>query len=98
MIFSHAVPEIFAVAAMLVICAVALIIYNPVMAAALLWVAPFAGLLIYLSRKFQFKNFKHTYNAARVITEDIQESLENIQEIKSYCVPRLKANSCQESS
>ena len=85
MIFAHAVPEIFAVAAMLVICAVALIIYNPLMAAALLWVAPFAGLLIYLSRKLQFKNFKHTYNAARVITEDIQESLENIQEIKSYC-------------
>ena len=85
MIFSHAVPEIFAVAAMLVICAVALIIYNPLMAAALLWVAPFAGLLIYLSRKLQFKNFKHTYNAARVITEDIQEGLENIQEIKSYC-------------
>ena len=85
MIFSHAVPEIFAVATMLVICAVALIIYNPLMAAALLWVAPFAGLLIYLSRKLQFKNFKHTYNAARVITEDIQESLENIQEIKSYC-------------
>ena len=85
MIFSHAVPEIFAVAAMLAICAVALIIYNPLMAAALLWVAPFAGLLIYLSRKLQFKNFKHTYNAARVITEDIQESLENIQEIKSYC-------------
>ena len=85
MIFAHAVPEIFAVAAMLVICAVALIIYNPLMAAALLWVAPFAGLLIYLSRKLQFRNFKHTYNAARVITEDIQESLENIQEIKSYC-------------
>ncbi len=85
MIFAHAVPEIFAVAAMLVICAVALIIYNPLMAAALLWVAPFAGLLIYLSRKLQFKNFKHTYNAARVITEDIQECLENIQEIKSYC-------------
>ena len=85
MIFSHAVPEIFAVAATLVICAVALIIYNPLMAAALLWVAPFAGLLIYLSRKLQFRNFKHTYNAARVITEDIQESLENIQEIKSYC-------------
>ena len=85
MIFAHAVPEIFAVAAMLVICAIALIIYNPLMSAALLWVAPFAGLLIYLSRKLQFKNFKHTYNAARVITEDIQESLENIQEIKSYC-------------
>jgi ATP-binding cassette subfamily B protein len=85
MIFAHAVPEIFAVAAMLVICAVALIIYNPLMAAALLWVAPFAGLLIYLSRKLQFGNFNHTYNAARVITEDIQECLENIQEIKSYC-------------
>lgn len=85
MIFAHAVPEIFAVGAMLIICAIALIIYNPLMAAALLWVAPFAGLLIYLSRKLQFKNFKHTYNAARVITEDIQEGLENIQEIKAYC-------------
>jgi len=98
MIFSHAVPEIFAVAAMLVICAVALIIYNPLMAAALLWVAPFAGLLIYLSRKLQFKNFKHTYNAARVITEDIQESLENIQEIKSYCEEERVSKALDEHS
>lgn len=85
MIFAHAVPEIFAVGAMLIICAIALFIYNPLMATALLWVVPFAALLIYLSRKIQFNNFKHTYNSARVITEDIQESLENIQEIKSYC-------------
>ena len=85
MIFAHAVPEIFAVGAMLVLCAIALFIYNPLMATALLWVVPFAALLIYLSRKIQFNNFKHTYNSARVITEDIQECLENIQEIKSYC-------------
>ncbi len=85
MIFAHAVPEIFAVGAMLVLCAIALFIYNPLMATALLWVVPFAALLIYLSRKIQFNNFKHTYNSARVITEDIQEGLENIQEIKSYC-------------
>ena len=85
MIFSHAVPEIFAVAIMLLICAVALIIYNPLMGIALLWVAPFAGLLIFFSRKMQFKNFKHTYDSGRVISEDIQECLENIQEIKAYC-------------
>ena len=85
MIFAHAVPEIFAVAIMLFICAVALIIYNPLMGIALLWVAPFAGLLIFLSRKMQFKNYKHTYDSGRVISEDIQECLENIQEIKAYC-------------
>ena len=85
MIFSHAVPEIFAVAIMLLICAVALIIYNPLMGIALLWVAPFAGLLIFFSRKMQFKNYKHTYDSGRVISEDIQECLENIQEIKAYC-------------
>ena len=85
MIFAHAVPEIFAVGFMLLICAVALIIYNPLMGIALLWVAPFAALLIYLSRKMQFKNYKHTYDAGRTITEDIQECLENIQEIKAYC-------------
>ncbi len=85
MIFSHAVPEIFAVGAMLVLCAIALFIYNPLMATALLWVVPFAGLLIFISRKMQFKNYKHTYDSGRVISEDIQECLENIQEIKAYC-------------
>ena len=85
MIFSHAVPEIFAVGIMLLICAVALIIYNPLMGIALLWVAPFAGLLIYISRKLQYRNYKHTYDSGRVISEDIQECLENIQEIKAYC-------------
>ena len=85
MIFSHAVPEIFAVGAMLVLCAIVLFIYNPLMATALLWVVPFAGLLIFTSRKMQFKNYKHTYDSGRVISEDIQECLENIQEIKAYC-------------
>jgi ATP-binding cassette subfamily B protein len=85
MIFSHAVPEIFAVGAMLVLCAIVLFIYNPLMATALLWVVPFAGLLIFISRKMQFKNYKHTYDSGRVISEDIQECLENIQEIKAYC-------------
>ena len=84
MIFSHAVPEIFAVGIMLIICAVALIIYNPLMGIALLWIAPFAGLLIYISRKLQYRNYKHTYDSGRVISEDIQECLENIQEIKAY--------------
>lgn len=98
MIFSHAVPEIFAVAIMLLICAVALIIYNPLMGIALLWVAPFAGLLIFFSRKMQFKNYKHTYDSGRVISEDIQECLENIQEIKAYCEEESICNAIDEHS
>ena len=98
MIFSHAVPEIFAVGIMLIICAVALIIYNPLMGIALLWVAPFAGLLIYISRKLQYRNYKHTYDSGRVISEDIQECLENIQEIKAYCEEESVCNAMDEHS
>ena len=115
MIFAHAVPEIFAVAAMLVICAIALIIYNPLMSAALLWVAPFAGLLIYLSRKLQFKNFKmYGYNESP-LTMTFRKALKTFKKssptakkkasAKHWMTtpsftksPRLRANSCLESS
>ena len=84
MIFSHAVPELFAVIIMLIVCCVGLAFYNPYMTIALFWVVPFAAMIIVLSKKKQNAAFVGTYNSGRVVAEAIQEGLENVQEIKSY--------------
>lgn len=84
MIFSHAVPELFAVIIMLIVCCVGLAFYNPYMTIALFWVVPFAAMIIVLSKKKQNAAFVGTYNSGRVVAETIQEGLENVQEIKSY--------------
>ena len=84
MIFSHAVPELFAVIIMLIVCCVGLAFYNPYMTIALFWVVPFAAMIIVLSKKKQNTAFMGTYNSGRVVAEAIQEGLENVQEIKSY--------------
>jgi ATP-binding cassette subfamily B protein len=84
MIFSHAVPELFAVIIMLIVCCVGLAFYNPYMTIALFWVVPFAAMIIVLSKKKQNTAFMGTYNSGRVVAETIQEGLENVQEIKSY--------------
>ncbi|MDY6283666.1 MAG: ABC transporter ATP-binding protein [Fibrobacter sp.] len=84
MIFSHAVPELFAVIIMLIVCCAGLAFYNPYMTIALFWVVPFAAMIIVLSKKKQNAAFVGTYNSGRVVAEAIQEGLENVQEIKSY--------------
>ena len=84
MIFSHAVPELFAVIIMLIVCCVGLAFYNPYMTIALFWVVPFAAMIIVLTKKKQNAAFTGTYNSGRLVAEDIQEGLENVQEIKSY--------------
>lgn len=84
MIFSHAVPELFAVIIMLIVCCAGLAFYNPYMTIALFWVVPFAAMIIVLSKKKQNAAFVGTYNSGRVVAETIQEGLENVQEIKSY--------------
>ncbi|MBP5246266.1 MAG: ABC transporter ATP-binding protein [Fibrobacter sp.] len=84
MIFSHSVPELFAVIIMLAVCGVGLFIYNPCMTIAMFWVVPFAAFVIFFTKKQQNKAFRETYDASRIVAEDIQEGLENIQEIKSY--------------
>ena len=84
MIFSHAVPELFAAIGSVTIIGIMLFCYNWKMSIALFWVVPAAALLIALSKKIQDRWFENSYNARRVIMEDIQEGLENVQEIRSY--------------
>lgn len=84
MIFSHAVPELFAAIGSVTVIAIMLFCYNWKMSIALFWVVPAAALLIALSKKIQDRWFVNSYNMRRVVIEDIQEGLENVQEIRSY--------------
>ena len=82
--FSHAVPQLFAAAASILLIAAALFIYNWRLALALFWVVPLAAGIIFLSKKIQHKGFKRGYETKRNVSEHIQEGLDTIQEIKSY--------------
>lgn len=82
--FSHAVPQIFASILGIFLIAVGLFSYHWQLATALFWVVPFAGAIILISKKKQYKEFLSGYKVKREVTEKIQEGLETIQEIKSY--------------
>lgn len=82
-LFSHAVPQLFA-SVISVLIATGLFFYDWRLALALFWVAPVAALLIFFSKKAMNKSFAAHYVVKRGVTEQIQEGLEQIQEIKAY--------------
>lgn len=84
MIFSHSVPQLFASAASIVLITIALFFFNWQLALSLFWVVPFAGLIIVFSKKKLNSEFESNYHIKREVTEQIQEGIEEIQEIKSY--------------
>ena len=83
-IFSHAVPHIYATAISTGIIALMLIIYNPKLAFAALWVIPISLLIIFLSRKSQKKIVQSWIDDNRKVFDDLQEKIEQIEQIKSY--------------
>lgn len=83
--FSHAVPQLFASLISMVIIAVSLFCYDWRLALALFWVVPVALLSQALARHTLDKGFSALYRVKRTVTEQIQEGLECVQEIKSYC-------------
>lgn len=82
--FSHAVPQLFASVISIILIAAGLFIYNWQLSLALFWVVPVAATVILLSKKMQRKNNKIVYDKKRNVTEQIQQGLETIQEIKAY--------------
>ncbi|MGL6198816.1 MAG: ABC transporter ATP-binding protein [Lachnospiraceae bacterium] len=81
--FSHTVPQFWGAVISTIIMCIALVCFNPMMGAALLWVAPVAFLIILLSRKWQQKlGLKHI-QAKNDLADSIQECLENVLEIKA---------------
>ena len=83
-IFSHAVPQIYSTAVSTSIIALMLIIYNPKLAFAALWVIPISLLIIYLSRESQKKTVQSWIDDNRKVFDDLQEKIEQIEQIKSY--------------
>ena len=83
-IFSHAVPQIYSTAVSTSIIALMLIIYNPKLASAALWVIPISLLIIYLSRESQKKTVQSWIDDNRKVFDDLQEKIEQIEQIKSY--------------
>lgn len=84
-IFSHAVPQLFASVLSMFIIAVSLFFYDWRLAVALFWVVPMALATLLLARHPLDKAFVHLYHVKRGVTEQVQEGLECVQEIKSYC-------------
>lgn len=82
--FSHAVPQLFASCFSILLIAVGLFFINWQLSIALFWVVPFAGAIILVSKKLQYREFLSGYKVKREVTECIQDGLETVQEIKSY--------------
>jgi len=82
--FSHAVPQLFASILTVIFISIGMFIYNWQMALSLFWVVPVATATILLSRRVMDKIHRKHYMDKRNVTEQIQEGLETIQEIKAY--------------
>ena len=84
MLFSHAVPQIYAAVTSIFLMGVMLFFYNWKMSIAVFWVVPVAVLIFYVSRKTQNSMHRELYNMKRGISDNIQEGLDSVHEIKSY--------------
>jgi len=82
--FSHSVPQLFASIISIILIAVGMFFYNWQLSLALFWVVPVALVLILVAKSKIGKDFKRNYLDKRNVTEQIQEGLDTIQEIKSY--------------
>lgn len=82
--FSHAIPQMFASVLSMLAIAVSLFCYDWRLALALFWVVPLGGGVLLLARRRLDRTFEHLYRVKRGVTEQVQEGLECVQEIKSY--------------
>lgn len=82
--FSHAVPQLFASIISIALIAVGMAFYNWQLTLALFWVVPIALAVILLAKRNMRKGNESNYLNKRAVSEQIQEGLETIQEIKSY--------------
>lgn len=82
--FSHSVPQLFASVISILLIALGMFFYNWLLSLALFWLVPVSLLMILVAKNKMSKDFKRNYQDKRNVTEQIQEGLDIIQEIKSY--------------
>ena len=83
-LFSHSVPQLYAAVATTVLMGVMMFFYNWQLSLAVFWVVPVAILVFFLSRKFQNTMHLELYQVKRGISDEIQEGLDSVHEIKAY--------------
>ena len=91
-IFSHAVPHIYATAISTAIISVLLLCYNFKLALATLWVIPVALFLFSLSKKKNKKINNEWVKSSRAVFDVLQESIDQIGEIKAYNLEEKSLN------
>nr|WP_314759119.1 ABC transporter ATP-binding protein [uncultured Porphyromonas sp.] len=82
--FSHAVPQLFASLISVVLIILSLCFYDWRLSVALLAPLPLAVLIHLGTQRLLRGRFQENYRLKRQVTEDIQQGLENICEIKAY--------------
>ncbi len=83
-IFSHAVPHIYSTIISTTILSLMFLNYNWKLGIAALWVIPVSILIFSLSKKKQRKTIDKWIKSSRLVFDDLQENIEQIEEIKSY--------------
>jgi ATP-binding cassette subfamily B protein len=81
--FSHAVPQLFAAVASILLIVAGLFFYNWQLTLALFWAVPLAAAIILVSKKKMSRLNKAYYQAKRDVSEHVQEGLDCVREIKS---------------
>ncbi|MDP8051389.1 ABC transporter ATP-binding protein [Pasteurella atlantica] len=84
MLFSHAVPQIFAAAISMSVMGLSMFFYDWRMSLAMFWVVPVDFLVFYLSKQKMQRNHDVIYAQRLLISEQIQNGMDMVQEIKSY--------------
>ena len=82
--FSHAVPQLIASLLSILLITIGMAFYDWALTLALFWVVPISLAVIVLSKRKLHKQNRTNYLNKREVTEQIQEGLDTIQEIKSY--------------
>lgn len=83
-IFSHAVPHIYSTIISTTILSLMILNYNWKLGITALWVIPVSILIFSLSKKKQRKTIDKWIKSSRLVFDDLQENIEQIEEIKSY--------------
>ncbi|MDR0412210.1 MAG: ABC transporter ATP-binding protein/permease [Dysgonamonadaceae bacterium] len=81
--FSHAVPQLFASVAAILLITTGLFFYNWQLTLAMFWVVPLATAIILIAKKKTGRLNRIYYQSKRDVSEHIQEGLDCIREIKS---------------
>jgi len=82
--FSHTVPGLFGSTIALVLIAISLTIYDWRLSLSLFACLPISMILIFGTRKWQYKQSQKGIDVALIATDGIQETLEGVRVIKGY--------------